>query len=245
MSCRLISSAFGQSFRSGRHVAAAHQSHQLTFVRFGHSVRLIALQDLPFGKAYKGDVLTVKSGYARNYLIPKKMALYATPQNFERLKMVDPDVETEEQRIARLQRESSMSAGEEKYLKEADLLKKYLRNKMLKLWRNVDPNSIDVLHPGMVTAEHLREKLSKQLKIDLDDSENIHIFSSEVDGTSNTLQPMVFAELTDKQIQSMVEEYKPHDGPCSIEIKRLGEYLAKISLKGGYSVPLRFVVLQR
>lgn len=97
--------------------------------RWGHTVRLIALEDLPHGKAYEGDVIRVKAGYARNFLIPKKQAVYATPQNFERLEIVDPEVETEEQRIARLERESSMSKKEEQYLKQADVLKKYLKNK--------------------------------------------------------------------------------------------------------------------
>ena len=101
--------------------------------RFGHSVRLIALEDLPHGKAYKGDVLTVKAGYARNHLVPQKLALYATPQNFDKLGMVDPDFETEEERIARLQRESNMTATEDRYLKESDLLKKYLKNKVVSI----------------------------------------------------------------------------------------------------------------
>jgi hypothetical protein len=105
------------------------QPHMSTTIRWGHSVRLIALDDLPHGKAYRGDVLHVKAGYARNYLLPKRMAVYATPQNFVRLGMIDPHVETEEQRLARLQRESSMSATDDKYLKQADILKKYLRNK--------------------------------------------------------------------------------------------------------------------
>lgn len=99
--------------------------------RWGHTVRLIALEDLPHGKAYKGDVLTVKAGYARNHLVPQKLALYATPQNFKKLGIVDPDFETEEERIARLQRESNMTATEDRYLKEADLLKKYLKNKVV------------------------------------------------------------------------------------------------------------------
>ena len=99
--------------------------------RLGHTVRLIALEDLPHGKAYEGDVVRVKAGYARNFLIPQKKAVYATPQNFERLEIVDPDVETEEQRIARLARESSMNKKEEEYLKQADILKKYLRNKVV------------------------------------------------------------------------------------------------------------------
>ena len=102
--------------------------------RWGHTVRLIALEDLPHGKAYKGDVVTVKAGYARNHLVPQKLALYATPQNFEKLGIVDPDFETEEERIARLQRESNMTATEDRYLKEADLLKKYLKNKVVSVF---------------------------------------------------------------------------------------------------------------
>ena len=101
--------------------------------RWGHTVRLIALEDLPHGKAYKGDVVTVKAGYARNYLIPQKMALYAIPQNFKRLGMVDPDIETEEQRIARLERESNFNQQEEYFQKQADTLKSYLRNKVVRV----------------------------------------------------------------------------------------------------------------
>ena len=99
----------------------------------GHSVRLIALEDLPHGKAYRGDVVRVKAGFARNHLIPQKLALYATPQNFEKLGLVDPDVETEEQRRERLAREASATVQDEAYLKAADILKKYLRNKVVRI----------------------------------------------------------------------------------------------------------------
>jgi hypothetical protein len=113
----------------------------------------------------------------------------------------------------------------------------------------VDPNSVDTLHPGKVTAENLREKLSKQLKIDLEDDEPIHICvdggSSSGSSSSGSIAPLIFSELNENKIQTMVEEYKPADGPCSVEIKRLGDYLAKISLRGGYSVPLYFSVGQR
>lgn len=116
----------------------SHHHIQLTTRRWGHSVRLIALEDLPHGKGYQGDVVTVKAGYARNYLIPQKKAIYATPQNFDKFGMVDPEFETEEQRLARLQRESSMDKKAEQHLKEADILKKYLRNKVVscsRCWR--------------------------------------------------------------------------------------------------------------
>lgn len=99
----------------------------------------------------------------------------------------------------------------------------------------VDPNSVDAIHPGVVTALNLRQKLSKQLKIDLEPHESIHI---------HPLNTLSHAELDSDQVQSMVEEYKP-EGKCDTKIKRLGDYLAKISLEGGHSVPLRFVVQQR
>lgn len=104
---------------------------QTSTKRWGHTVRLIALEDLPHNKGYERDVVTVKAGYARNFLIPKKKAVYATSQNFEKLGLVDPDVETEEQRVARMQRESSMSEKEDLHLKQADMLRKYLRNKVV------------------------------------------------------------------------------------------------------------------
>ena len=114
----------------------------------------------------------------------------------------------------------------------------------LKLWRAVDPNSVDSLHPGKVTAVNLREKLAKQLKIDLEEDEAIHIVRLESSDTT-TVAPVIFAEMSEAKVQSTVDEYQTGESQCSVEIKRLGEYLAKISLKGGYSVPLRFSVLQR
>ena len=114
-----------------------HHQHQFQYQQYqtkrmmGHTVRVIALEDLPHGKAYKGDVVAgVKAGYARNYLIPRKLALYATPQNFQRLQIVDPDdLDQQQQREATTA--SAVSTIEDQYLKDADLLKKYLKNKVV------------------------------------------------------------------------------------------------------------------
>lgn len=98
----------------------------------GHTVRVILKEDLPNGKSYKGEVLHVKAGYARNHLIPGKYALYATEENFERLDVKDPEKETDEQRAERLAREALSEEGAAE-LKAADLLKHYLRNKEVSL----------------------------------------------------------------------------------------------------------------
>lgn len=95
--------------------------------RWKHTVRIILTEDLPTGAAYKGDVIHVKAGYARNYLIPQKIALYAIPDNFLRLGRKDPDSESQEERRLRLEREASDELNED--LKASNLLSKYLKNK--------------------------------------------------------------------------------------------------------------------
>ncbi|MEK7681802.1 MAG: bL9 family ribosomal protein, partial [Chloroflexota bacterium] len=41
-------------------------------------MNVIFLEDIP-SVAHAGDVKTVKNGYARNYLLPRKLAVMATP----------------------------------------------------------------------------------------------------------------------------------------------------------------------
>jgi len=43
-------------------------------------MEIILKQDIP-NLGYKDDTLTVKNGFANNYLIPKGLAIMATPQN--------------------------------------------------------------------------------------------------------------------------------------------------------------------
>jgi len=51
----------------------------------------------------KGEVINVKRGYARNYLIPRDFALYATPYNMKRLSSIQLELkEAEEKKIAEL-----------------------------------------------------------------------------------------------------------------------------------------------
>lgn len=51
----------------------------------------------------KGEIVNVKRGYARNYLVPRDYALYATPYNMKRLGNIQEELKVaEEKKIAEL-----------------------------------------------------------------------------------------------------------------------------------------------
>ena len=51
-------------------------------------MKVILLQDIK-GKGKKGQMLELSDGYARNYLLPRKMAVEATADNINTMRMID------------------------------------------------------------------------------------------------------------------------------------------------------------
>ena len=45
----------------------------------------------------QGEVVNVKRGFARNYLVPKKLAIYATPANLKNLANIQSKLADEDQ----------------------------------------------------------------------------------------------------------------------------------------------------
>ena len=157
MSSALLSSRL---VRSGRRGLLQQLQQQQQQVRHKHRVRVIVTRDLPEGQmrgAYAGEVHDVAAGYARNYLVPEKYAVYATPRNFERCGLVDP----------------AIAAREEEHAAAAD------------------PASGGTVAGGGVDVGG-------------DDGKD-----------------------------------------CDAKVKQLGDYVAKITLRGGYVVPLKFSVVRR
>ena len=62
-----------------------------------YTMKVILLQDVK-GKGKKGQMLEVSDGYARNFMLPKKMAIEATPDAINTMKMND---KATQERIAR------------------------------------------------------------------------------------------------------------------------------------------------
>ena len=78
----------------------------------------------------------------------------------------------------------------------------------------------------------MRKKLSKQLLITLEPHEKVHLRGEPLE-----------SDMTDEEIDAALQELG--DEPCTTQVRQLGEYLARISLRGGYKIPLRVEVLKR
>lgn len=73
-------------------------------IRKGSRVKVVLLQQLD-NLGYKGEEVAVAPGYARNFLVPGRLAVYATEANKAAHKVVLP---TAEQRAIALERETNM-----------------------------------------------------------------------------------------------------------------------------------------
>ena len=70
-------------------------------------MKVILLQDVR-GKGKKGQMLEVSDGYARNFMLPKKIAIEATPDAINTMRMND---KANQERIAREKAEAMETAG--------------------------------------------------------------------------------------------------------------------------------------
>ena len=80
-------------------------------------MKVILLQDVK-GKGKKGQMLEVSDGYARNFMLPKKLAIEATPDAINTMKMND---KATQERIAR---EKAAALEVSKKLRELTLVVK-------------------------------------------------------------------------------------------------------------------------
>jgi large subunit ribosomal protein L9 len=121
-------------------------------------MEVILKQDVP-NVGYKDDVVSVKPGYGRNYLIPKGLAILAT--------------ETNKKVMAENKRQKSFK--EEKIKNEAATIAKALENLKLKIGAKAGTSGKIF---GSVNAIQISQALKDQFNFDID-RKNI-----EVDGDS-------------------------------------------------------------
>ncbi len=110
-------------------------------------MKVILLQDVK-GKGKKGQLLEVSDGYARNFMLPKKMAIEATPDAINTMRMND---KATQERIAR---EKAEALAVSKKLREMTVVVKAKGGGAGRLF-------------GSVTNAEIAEALAKQgVKLD-------------------------------------------------------------------------------
>jgi hypothetical protein len=117
----------------------------------------------------------------------------------------------------------------------------------------------------MVDARAVRQKLSKQLRIDLEPHEKVYLFAQplgtllttaanssttdddrndNVDNQKGTRAAAVKPLSEEEELNALVQKALPQEED-NVQIRQVGEYLARISLRGGYVIPLKVAVLKR
>jgi ribosomal protein L9 len=113
----------------------------------------------------------------------------------------------------------------------------------LKIWRNVESSTgtdFNTIKPGMVDAKAIRRKINKQLKIRLELHERVHVNKEQIN----------YDEVTNKELAELVLNdtlfgCTDRERACTNQIKTLGQYVARICLRAGFIIPLKFEVLKR
>ena len=111
-------------------------------------MKVILLQDVK-GKGKKGQLLEVSDGYARNFMLPKKLAIEATPDAINTMRMND---KATQERIAR---EKAEALAVSKQLREMTVIVKAKGGGAGRLF-------------GSVTNQEIADALAKQSGIKLD-----------------------------------------------------------------------------
>ena len=111
-------------------------------------MKVILLQDVK-GKGKKGQMLEVSDGYARNFMLPRKLAIEATPDAINTMRMTD---KANQERIAREKAEAMAIA---KQLRELTLVVTAKGGGAGRLF-------------GSVTNQEIADALAKKANIKLD-----------------------------------------------------------------------------
>lgn len=111
-------------------------------------MKVILLEDVK-GSGKKGELINASDGYARNFLLPKKLAMEATPQALNELKQKEA---AKERRLA-LEKQAALDAAAA------------VRGKTVRITSAAGQNGKLF---GSVTAAEVAEELKKQYGIEVD-----------------------------------------------------------------------------
>ncbi|MDO4317734.1 MAG: 50S ribosomal protein L9 [Lachnospiraceae bacterium] len=144
-------------------------------------MKVILLQDVKsLGK--KGEIVNASDGYARNFLLPKKLGLEATPKNLNDLKL----------------QKAAQAKLEKEQLEEAQALGSKIEGSTVTLSIKTGENGRVF---GSVSAKEIAEAIKQQLGLEIDKKKLVLQTAIRNEGTFTAnvkLHPQVTAELTVK-----------------------------------------------
>ncbi len=111
-------------------------------------MKVILQQDVK-GKGKKGQMIDVSDGYARNYMLPRKIAIEATPDNINTMRMNDKAL------LERQTKERAEAVRIMNEMKEATLTLRVKGGGAGRLF-------------GSVTTQEISEALKEQMHIEID-----------------------------------------------------------------------------
>ena len=111
-------------------------------------MQVILLEDVK-GSGKKGELINASDGYARNYLLPKKLAMEATPQALNELKQKEA---AKERRLA-LEKQAALDSANA------------VKGKTVRITSAAGQNGKLF---GSVTAAEVAEEMKKQFGIEID-----------------------------------------------------------------------------
>ncbi len=126
-------------------------------------MKIILLESVR-GLGDPGDIINVKSGYARNYLIPKDMAVYATKANISKIEyQVEKSKEIEAQKVEKLKEVAikldkltlkfELKAGEEDKL-FGSVTNQMIIDNLLEQGYNIEKKDIAIPEPIKTLGNH-------------------------------------------------------------------------------------------
>ena len=126
-------------------------------------MKIILLESVR-GLGDPGDIINVKSGYARNYLIPKDMAIYATKANISKIEyQVEKSKEIEAQKVEKLKEVAikldkltlkfELKAGEEDKL-FGSVTNQMIVDNLLEQGYNIEKKDIAIPEPIKTLGNH-------------------------------------------------------------------------------------------
>jgi len=116
----------------------------------------VILQDDVKGKGKKGELVNVSDGYARNFLLPRKLAVPATQENLSVMKQQDAA------------RQKKIEADKEK---ANDIVEK-LKDVLVKITARGGGDGNKLF--GSITSKEISEELLKQHGIEIEKNKIVH-----------------------------------------------------------------------